>query len=222
MSLLYDIFVRGIAPLLLYGALIKFIQYLVSNRSGNVWKHAGAVTSSVMCLIFIGVMFTILLVQQYSSEHIPEDSILVGAAPKTQFSRSFWEVRSGNVVSLPLYVKDNREISLKMNFDNTNFIFKYMAGSTTHLLTVPKKSVVIFKNENVDKLITDTINLSKPVNRFYECILPLKFSTDRDVKIYSYEVTRKRPNFILLIYGLAFSILPIGITGYVIYRIYKT
>ena len=188
-TFLYDIFVRGVFPIIIVGILGYFAKKFLEYKSAYKWRHISSTIVIIIVMFFI-YSFYQNIAASYKKQYTPEETSLLGAISFSDFQSSYWLVDSDKIISMPLYLKPNRMASLKIYFDKIPMEMEYKAGSATHKVLINEKNALILKDISTEDLLSDEFKLKAPANQFDEIVYPFKFRVNTKTKIYLYEVQR--------------------------------
>jgi len=94
------------------------------------------------------------------------------------------------VVSMPLYIKKNRVVTLRVQFDTIPLEMEYKTGNEIHKLKITNKNSIILNNILIDDFLSKDSKISLPTNKSDESMYAFKFKVSRQTKIYNYEFER--------------------------------
>lgn len=219
-GLIYDIFIKGVIPAALIGLLGYAAKKFISFENATKWKTATFLTITV---IIVGGLYLqyLFLFSPYTIHFIPETSNIPGATLKTDSNRSYWAITKDTPISLPVLVKENREISVYLEIDNAPLYIEYIAERGAHKVVLETLVAPLFEHKTTKELQGKNTFLSGSISKFNERVLVIKAKANADAKIYSYTVKRYYTStnswLELVITGLIWLIAALA----VIKRIYK-
>lgn len=103
-ELIYDIFIKGVAPVAVVGVLGYAAKKFISLEGAAKWKIAAFLAIAAIMAGGLYFQYSILF-SPYLTHFIPETSNIPGATAKTDINRSYWEVTKNTPISLPVLVK---------------------------------------------------------------------------------------------------------------------
>lgn len=202
-DLLYDIFIKGVVPLAIVGVLGYAAKKFISLDGAIKWKVFSFLV--VAAILAGGLYFQYSVIfSPYRTHYIPETRNIPGAVTKTDINRSYWEVTKNTLISLPILLKENREVSVYLEVDKFPISIEYYAERGAHKVLLEKTVSTLFEQKLTEELQGKSTYLTDSISKNDEKILVIKAKTDSDIKIYSYTVERfytstKRWSFLLLI-----------------------
>ncbi|MBU0632086.1 hypothetical protein KKA17_05525 [bacterium] len=188
-TIIYDIFIKGVIPLAIIG-ILGFAAKTFLSLEGAIKRKLSLFT--IVVLIIIGGLYFqyLFLFSGYRAQFVPETTNIPGAISKTNEIRSYWEVTKDITISLPILVKDDREISVYLEIENPPLTIEYHSEGRIQKVLLENKISTLFEHKLTNDLIDEKTYISESISKNDEKILTIKAKTNANTKIFSYFIER--------------------------------
>jgi hypothetical protein len=190
-EILYDVFVRGVVPLALVGTLGYLAKSFFEKHKSESSKLLRRIS---LVLVW---MFSVYMIYDYFSvgylkDYVPGETSIVGAISVADSSGVYWEIDSSRTYSLPLRVRPNRVLLLKLNLSQYPIKVTYQIRDEYHSLILRNPDEPLF-DVLLEELTHNQSAISQDITIDGERLLNLRFQVDKSVKLFSFSLVRFYP-----------------------------
>jgi hypothetical protein len=195
-EILYDIFIRGVIPLCIVGVVGYIAKSFFDRHKGVLW-------TSVRRILMVSVwfVFTFFIYEYFASdylkEYLPGETSLIGANVVLDSQDLYWKIEPNTTFSIPLFVRSNRIHTMRLHFLDYPVFLVYLVGQESHSLVLKSHDEPLFSILLEDFIHSQSL-LSKTVNMDGEKILYLRMKTEKPNKLFSFQLNRSFPRYLIL------------------------